>query len=61
MKEDGTMISREYSRPSKVKGVNTVDILTEGGVKTVSDATKKKNGKVIVKRYGVFRRYKNSI
>ncbi len=50
MKEDGTMISREYSRPSKVKGVNTVDILTEGGVKTVSDATKKKNGKVIVKK-----------
>ena len=44
------MISREYSRPSKVKGVNTVDILTEGGVKTVSDATKKKNGKVIVKK-----------
>ncbi len=50
MKEDGTMISREYSRPSKVKGVNTVDILTEDGVKTVSDATKKKSGKVVVKK-----------
>lgn len=50
MKEDGTMISREYSRPSKVKGVNTVDVLTENGVKTLSDATKKKSGKVAVKK-----------
>lgn len=50
MKEDGTMISREYSRPSKVKGVNTVDVLTENGLKTLSDATKKKSGKVAVKK-----------
>ena len=44
------MISREYSRPSKVKGVNTVDILTENGVKTVSDAKQKKSGKVVVQK-----------
>lgn len=50
LKEDGTMISREYSRPSKVKGVNTVDILTENGVKTVSDAKQKKSGKVVVQK-----------
>lgn len=50
MKDDGTMVSREYSRPSNVKGVNTVDVLTEDGVKTLSEAKKKKSGKVVVKK-----------
>lgn len=50
VKEDGTMVSREYSRPSAVAGVNTVDILTEDGLKTVSDAKKKKSGKTVVQK-----------
>ena len=50
IKDDGTMVSREYSRPSNVKGVNTVDVLTDEGLKTLSNATKKKNGKVAVKK-----------
>lgn len=50
VKEDGTMISREYSRPSAVTGVNTVDVLTEDGLKTVSDAKKKKSGKTVVQK-----------
>ena len=48
--EDGTMISREYTRPSDVKGVRTVDVLTEYGLKEVSSAKQKKNGKVKVNK-----------
>ena len=50
IKDDGTMISREYTRPSNVEGVRTVDILTEDGLKEVSSAKQKKNGKVKVQK-----------
>ncbi len=50
IKDDGTMISREYTRPSNVAGVRTVDVLTEDGLKEVSSAKQKKNGKVKVQK-----------
>lgn len=48
--DDGIMVSREFTRPSDVKGVRTVDILTEYGLKEVSSAKQKKSGKVSVKK-----------
>lgn len=48
--ENGEMISREYTRPSEVKGVRTVDVLTEDGLKEVSTAKQKKNGKVKIQK-----------
>ena len=48
--DDGIMVSREFTRPSDVKGVRTVDILTDDGLKEVSSAKQKKSGKVRVKK-----------
>ncbi len=48
--KDGTMISREYSKPSSVKGVFNTELLTEDGVQDLSQARTKRNGKVVVKK-----------
>lgn len=50
IKDDGSMISREYIRPSKVEGMYDVDVLTENGTEEVSKTKQKKNGKTTVRR-----------
>lgn len=50
IKDDGSMISREYIRPSKVAGMYDVDVLTENGTEEVSKTKQKKNGKTTVRR-----------
>lgn len=50
IKEDGTMISREYSRPSSVSGIFNTELLTENGTQDLSKAKTKRNGKVVVKK-----------
>ena len=50
IKDDGSMVSREYIRPSKVAGMYDVDVLTEDGTETVSKTKQKKSGKTTVRR-----------
>ncbi len=50
IKEDGSMISREYIRPSKVAGMYDIDTLTEDGNTQVSKTKQKKSGKTTVRR-----------
>lgn len=50
IKDDGSMVSREYIRPSKVAGMYDVDVLTENGTEEVSKTKQKKSGKTTVRR-----------
>lgn len=50
IKDDGSMVSREYIRPSKVAGMYDVDVLTENGTEEVSKTKQKRSGKTTVRR-----------
>ncbi len=50
IKDNGSMISREYIKPSKIGGLYNVEVLTEDGTKNTSKVDQKKNGKTTVKR-----------
>ena len=50
IKDDGSMVSREYIRPSKIAGMYDVDVLTENGTEEVSKTKQKKSGKTTVRR-----------
>ena len=47
---DGTMISREYSKPSDLAGIFTTKKLTKDGIQDLSNVRVKRNGKVVVKK-----------
>ncbi len=50
IREDGSMVSREYTRPSQVAGMYDVEVLDENGLKNPSRTKVKKNGRTTVRR-----------
>lgn len=50
IREDGSMVSREYTRPSQVAGIYDVEILDENGLRNPSKTKVKKNGRTTVRR-----------
>ncbi len=50
IREDGSMVSREYTRPSQVAGMYDVEILDENGLRNPSKTKVKKNGRTTVRR-----------
>lgn len=50
MRADGSMVSREYTKPSQVKGIYDVEILDENGVRNPSRTKVKKSGRTTVRR-----------
>lgn len=50
IREEGSMVSREYTRPSQVAGIYDVEILDENGLRNPSKTKVKKNGRTTVRR-----------
>ena len=50
IRDDGSMVSREYIKPSAVEGMFDIELLTEDGTKNVSEVKQKRNGKTTVRK-----------